>query len=350
LKKFLLVLTSCLVSLLLAEAVVRLLGAAPEVGTLERGRYRLSPNPRIGYEPIPHYEYRGDDLANFDFRGRSNSLGFRDREHPLAKPPGTLRLLVLGDSIAAGHRVARTEDAFPAQLETLLRRRGIAAEVLNFAVSGYNTEQEVETLRDKGLAFRPDLVLVAYCLNDRQKEVVSELVGQLLAAGKKGARPAPSGPSILQSSHLSRLVRYGVPGLAGRGQTAGDTATANAADTADALEDTVEPAFARLGELARAHRFRVLVAVFPRFRKLFDYGPWEGEHRAVATLAERHGFAHLDLLAAYRGPCWTGDLDDLAYDRWHPTERGHRCAAEALAGAVEALVRPGRPAASEPAP
>jgi len=347
-KKLLLLLVSCLVSLLLAEGAVRLLGAAPEVGVLERGRYRISPNPRIGYEPIPGYEYRGDDLANFDFRGRANSLGFRDREHPRAKPPGTFRILVLGDSIAAGHQVERTADVFPARLEALLRERRLPVEVLNFAVSGYNTEQEVETLRDKGLAFEPDLVLLAYCLNDRQKEVVGDVVRTLLEEQRQGGKVAASGPSWLLSSHLYRLLRFGLSGVTGGGQEAGDTdvaaGAAGAAGSAEnAEEDTVGPAFERLAVLAREHDFQVLVASFPRFRKLFDYGPWEPEHRAVADLSARHGFAHLDLLETFRGPCWTGDLDDLALDRWHPTPQGHRCAAEAMAEAVAKLIPAERP-------
>jgi lysophospholipase L1-like esterase len=343
-KKLLLLLASCLVSLLLAEGAVRLLGAAPEVGVLERGRYRVSPNPRIGYEPIPGYEYRGDDLENYDFRGRANSLGFRDREHPRRKPAGTYRILVLGDSIAAGHRVPRTEDVFPARLETLLRRRGLPAEVLNFAVSGYNTEQEVETLRDKGLAFEPDLVLLAYCLNDRQKEVVGDVVRGLLEEQRKDGKVPASGPTWLLSSHLYRLVRFGLSGLGGGGQQAGDTEVPADPAAHAAKEDTVAPSFARLADLAREYRFQVLVAVFPRFRKLSAYGPWEPEHRAVADLSRRHGFAHLDLLEAYRGACWTGDLDDLALDRWHPTPRGHRCAAEALAPVVAQLAgQAGRP-------
>ena len=346
-KKLLLLLASCLVSLLLAEGAVRLLGAAPEVGVLERGRYRVSPNPRIGYEPIPGYEYRGDDLENYDFRGRANSLGFRDREHPRQKPAGAYRILVLGDSIAAGHQVPRTEDVFPARLEALLRQRGVPAEVLNFAVSGYNTEQEVETLRDKGLAFEPDLVLLAYCLNDRQKEVVGDVVRGLLEEQRKGGRVPASGPAWLLSSHLYRLVRFGLSGLGQGGQQAGDTEVAAdpaapGSDRAD--QDTVAPSFARLAGLAREHDFQVLVTVFPRFRKLSDYGPWEPEHRAVADLSRRHGFAHLDLLEAYRGPCWTGDLGDLALDRWHPTPLGHRCAAEALAPVVARLAgQAGRP-------
>ena len=72
--------------------------------------------------------------------------------------------------------IERTAEAFPAQLEQLLKQQGVAAEVLSFAVSGYNTRQEVATLAGRGLAFHPDLVLLAYCLNDRQNDVVGTVV------------------------------------------------------------------------------------------------------------------------------------------------------------------------------
>jgi lysophospholipase L1-like esterase len=102
-----------------------------------------------------------------DFEGKANSLGFRDREHAVAKPAGVYRILVLGDSIVQGLSVANREDLFTSVLERELDADAPGRfEVLNFGVSGYNTQQEVETLRDKGLRYSPDLVVLAYCLND----------------------------------------------------------------------------------------------------------------------------------------------------------------------------------------
>lgn len=41
------------VALLVAECAVRVAKLAPEVAVLDLGRYRLSANPAIGYEPVP---------------------------------------------------------------------------------------------------------------------------------------------------------------------------------------------------------------------------------------------------------------------------------------------------------
>ena len=90
-----------LLALLVAEVIVRVLGLAPQIGVVRRGRYRLCDNPLIGYELVPGYHsFRGGEMV--DFRGRSNSLGFRDREHTVEKPPGVCRVAVIGDSVAQG--------------------------------------------------------------------------------------------------------------------------------------------------------------------------------------------------------------------------------------------------------
>ena len=57
-------------------------------------------------------------------------------------------------------------------------------EVLNFGVSGYNTQQEVETLREKGLRYSPDLVVLAVCVND----ALSHAGGILMFLGQEQAK------------------------------------------------------------------------------------------------------------------------------------------------------------------
>lgn len=148
--------------LLLLEVVLRIAGVDPIGGFLE-GRdlvLRPSDDPDLGYELVP-----GADGVAFETRIRVNSAGFRDREHAREKPGGTRRLLVLGDSITFGNSLPR-EERFPEILEELYREEGEPVEVLNLGVAGYDTVQEVAFLEKVGLAFDPDVVLVAYCIND----------------------------------------------------------------------------------------------------------------------------------------------------------------------------------------
>ncbi len=166
-KKLTAILVGLFLGLAACEIVLRLTGLAPEAAVISVGRFRLSANPELVYEPIPNFEFEGEVRYFYEFRGISNGLGFRDRDHDVTKPPGVYRILVLGDSIAMGLRTDDTDDIFPSALERTLRASGRNVEVLNFGVSGYNTQQEVAMLADRGLAFDPDLVVLQYCLNDR---------------------------------------------------------------------------------------------------------------------------------------------------------------------------------------
>ncbi len=74
------------------------------------------------------------------------------------------RILVLGDSLAAGHGLA-AGDAFPARLEAALRSRGLEVEVINAGVSG-DTSAGGRARLNWALADKPDLVVVELGAND----------------------------------------------------------------------------------------------------------------------------------------------------------------------------------------
>lgn len=92
-----------------------------------------------------------------------NSAGLRDREHTEAKPPGTLRVAVLGDSYAEALQVPM-ESAFWAiaeqRLQTCTMMQGRRVEMINFGVSGFSTARELITLRKRVWQYSPDIVLL----------------------------------------------------------------------------------------------------------------------------------------------------------------------------------------------
>jgi lysophospholipase L1-like esterase len=339
-KKLVAVALSVVFALAAAEVAVRALDLAPQVSVIEKGRYRLSRNPRLGYEPVPALDYRGESLSFFDYAGASNSLGFRDREHAVAKPVGAWRVVVIGDSIAAGLKVERFEDTLPARLEGELVAAGVPAEVISLAVSGYNTRQEVETLKRVGLAFEPDVVLVAYSLTDRER-VDGDILATLLAderAGEGGAGGVAHtrvAHPLLARSALYRAVRYRL-----LPPPPPDPELARGYEELIAGEDTVADAMAELAALGERHGFAVAVAVFPRLVNDFRRYPFADQHRFVEAIAERHGFVFVDLLPAFAA-CRRATGDSLKLDHFHPSAAGHRCAAEAVAAVlVERLAPP----------
>lgn len=96
---------------------------------------------------------------------RISSAGLRDQEHARAKPPGTFRVAVLGDSYAEAFQVP-AESAFWSVMERELSAcpcfTGRKVEAVNFGVSGYGTAQELLTLRHRVWDFDPDLVLLEF--------------------------------------------------------------------------------------------------------------------------------------------------------------------------------------------
>lgn len=97
-----------------------------------------------------------------------NALGFRDvKDYQLAKPPGTYRILILGDSVTFGHG-ALQEETYPSLLRERLQqwRPDTNWEVWNLGVPGYNTTQELKYLERVGPSYQPDLVVIGFYEND----------------------------------------------------------------------------------------------------------------------------------------------------------------------------------------
>jgi lysophospholipase L1-like esterase len=103
-----------------------------------------------------------------------NALGMRGPERAAAKPPGTARILLLGDSFAFGWGVEEGE-AFGAWLERLLTARVGPIEVWSAAVPGWSTDQHYLYLQTRGLALDPDLVLLAAGESDLDELALNRL-------------------------------------------------------------------------------------------------------------------------------------------------------------------------------
>lgn len=124
------------------------------------------PDGVLGYAHRPSWEavHRTDE---YDVTVRTNALGLRGGPVAAEKPPGTYRILVVGDSFAFGFGV-EDEEAFPAVLERHLAPAPARArvEALNAGVAGWSADQYLLFLQTRGFAWSPDLVLLAVSEND----------------------------------------------------------------------------------------------------------------------------------------------------------------------------------------
>ncbi len=160
-------------TILLAEGAMRVLDLGSPPWPDMRGKV----NKRSA-DPDLLIELRPDGVLQIDYRSsrgaaprtvemRVNERGMRGPTRLPKKRPQGLRIACIGDSFTFGWGVDEGQ-SWPDHLQKLLDESGQRppVEVLNFGVPAYTTAQEVACLQRKALAYDPDVVLLAYFVND----------------------------------------------------------------------------------------------------------------------------------------------------------------------------------------
>lgn len=113
----------------------------------------------LNYTLRPNY-HRGDIVFN--------SHGFNMPTMELAKAAGTIRIMMVGDSVTQGVGIQSTAEAFPNRIHVLLHHAAPTGrvEVWNAGVGGYNAEQVDILMREVLPAFDPDLIVYTFNFND----------------------------------------------------------------------------------------------------------------------------------------------------------------------------------------
>jgi lysophospholipase L1-like esterase len=133
------------------------------------GNY-VQPDDAIEYSFIPGADYvfiPNENCPGWGSSGRINSHGLRDREYDYSKPPGTFRILALGDSYTESFQFD-LDKTWPKLLERRLNEQGsrFKYEVINAGRSAMGTGTEYLYYLNKGRNYNPDLVLVLFVPND----------------------------------------------------------------------------------------------------------------------------------------------------------------------------------------
>lgn len=158
------VLVSCLIGLLLLEVGIRLLLPASQ------WRYRDStmdarPDARMGWVLRPNQDVTTTAEQGWSVRFRTNADGLTPVTARREKPPGTVRIMLFGDSTVLGRSVP-PEATVHADLRRLLERRGHRVDVVNAGVEGYSTDQALLQIERLIPLYRPDIVAYSLCDND----------------------------------------------------------------------------------------------------------------------------------------------------------------------------------------
>lgn len=138
---------------------------------------RLSPFAKpqfISYDPQRGWALRGGASGWQRQEGRAwvgiNRWGYRGPDWSLKKPPGTLRIIVVGDSFIEAPQVDESQTLCAVASRELARNcpfpcgqaKNSRIQVMNFGIDGYGTAQELLTVRRDAWKFAPDIVVLAF--------------------------------------------------------------------------------------------------------------------------------------------------------------------------------------------
>lgn len=147
----------------------------------------VEPDPVIGYRYTPGVRLRLPRPGGGDYQIAINSLGIRsDREHRLTRPAGISRFVVLGDSMAAGQFLDNSQ-----RFTEILERRHGRIEMINLALEGSGTDQQLLLYEHVGRRFEHDVVMLMPFLQNIRRNLAGARDAVDPATGRPVLRPKP---------------------------------------------------------------------------------------------------------------------------------------------------------------
>ncbi|MBI4665118.1 MAG: hypothetical protein HY751_01775 [Nitrospinae bacterium] len=274
---------------------------------------RASENYNVGHEHKPNQH---ETLMGVDFR--TNSHGFRGAEYPVEKPAGVYRVMLLGDSLTVGWG-AKEDSLFATRLEAALKDhfsktgRAETPQVINTGVGNYNTDQEISFFEWRGKAFKPDLVVLNYFINDAEPT------------------PRQKSPLIIKYSYLAmwlwgRIDTFERMYLSK--EDYGDYYSRLYDDKSEGWIKTKE-AMGRLAALSKKEGFKVVVALLPELHAVGPKYGFQDIYDKVALAAKEAGIEEVVDLS----PKFANEKPETLWvspDDAHPNEKAHGIIANGL--------------------
>ncbi len=260
-----------------------------------------------------HLPSRSLHLMNVDVT--INSKGLRDAEIPYEKPPGTYRVIALGDSLTFGWGVP-AEKTFPKLLERQIGLHPIAGlsgdsrvEIINMGIPNSNTRQELATFLIEGTRYHPDAVILGFFINDAeptQKKTLGWFTG---------------------SSYTAAFIAHRIIQLRSLFDPARDFATVYSRYYQGENWDRYQETLVETAQTMKTRGIRFLPVLLPYLNDLTRY-PFKEAHRKVASVFSKEGAHPVDLLPLFEGK----DAQSywVAPDDPHPNEGAHSIIAEGI--------------------
>ncbi len=304
-RKVLALASSMLLSLLVAELGLRVVGYRPLYVNPEQSMF-WEYHPRLGWHHRPGQVGRFSKLQ-FDTAVEINQRGLRDHDYTLERKAGRRRLLVLGDSFTWGFGVEQPE-IFTEVVESLFDD----VDVINAGVSGYSPDQELTWLSEEGYRYQPDLVLLVLSGNDvwgNHQRVISFVYGkpvyQLEPDGSLTLTnvPAPTPRFSVRLRHqlrqrsslaqllISGLERWRYRSQSQPGQTESAGVTAQSQGGQGAPFPLTMALIKEIDQVSRKHGARLAIVTNSIY-----WAPWpDGDYHDFVNQLQQAGYPLLDI-------------------------------------------------------
>ena len=260
-----------------------------------------------------------------------NSYGFRGDLPEPSKPDGGYRILTTGDSSFYGFGVGDTE-VFSHQLSASFQSSGINVEVFNTGIGGYTVAQHTLLLDEFGWDLDPDLVVLANVWSDNTWDSFHD--EDLIRSNRFAA-----------ANPLTKLalVKVFAAWLSERSASEdGKVIVWNAADgwpTGKVRRVPLKRWMDLQEKIIQKASQRGVGVLFIKPTNSYllqaeQNGPppaWDPYFEAMDALGRHLQVPVVDMTEAFKGAIQAGaTVEDLLWDKMHPTAMGHRILSDAI--------------------
>lgn len=329
------------ITLLVIEVVCQLFWKhiSGELIPLSLEIHRQSSNPELVFELIPNSSVAQDGVMY-----TINGDGLRDSQTYSLPKSENFRVAAVGDSFTFGMALP-LKDTWPKQLEKIIQSKSdLTSRVYNFGIMGYDTIQEIELIKSKVLPYKPDLIVIGYCLNDvgvfsRERSEVNHYKGyhQYLKTGCYII------DSLLNHSKLFRFIKdrlflyqnnikigwenmdlpHDVQEAVKKGYSQYLYELYRQPDVIKKLKRNMQA----LHEIGLSSHIPVVVCLFPEIDAFKNYIYYDA-HQLLMNIINESGLYALDFFPAFRQ--FPPQKIRISKSNHHPNARGNNIAAKEI--------------------
>lgn len=321
--------------------------------------HELKPSSKVLYGLRPNafaqFKLNRKDFVDY----KINSKGFRDKEFLTEKPENVVRIAVLGDSITFGFEVP-LERTYPKVLENMLNQnRNRQVEVLNFGVGGYNTYNELELLQETVIKYKPDIVILGFCMNDIANPYADFTPHTVESLGNLPLDAIPNPVTmikpvqtkgllkeLLKYSHALQHIQKLATSIKSKKNNSNNPNSINLAYK-DALEsfaktDSIERKWLlnkllKMKKVCEDNGAKFFVTIFPLYYQLDNRYAFSESRILIREFCQNNSIPNVDLHKIFQD--YSIDTKKEIYsDVVHPNEIGHQLTSQAILEELKAIL------------